>query len=126
MSRDQTAAGRAPLAVPGPMFDAPLREPRSRERFIPQTKTRQKCLDVRDKVICPSALKAKPSCPMSDSRQNLSLQFATATLNFGYIVKTPVAATKCREASRNAPTKRAARAGSAPIFSSHRLPDPFY
>ncbi|WP_233848229.1 hypothetical protein [Paraburkholderia sp. HD33-4] len=42
MSLDQTAAGRAPLAVPSPMFDAPLREPRNRERFIPQTKNRQK------------------------------------------------------------------------------------
>jgi hypothetical protein len=45
MSRDQTAAGHAPLAVPGPMFGTPLREPRNRERSIPQTKKRQKCLD---------------------------------------------------------------------------------
>ncbi|MGF6445280.1 hypothetical protein [Paraburkholderia youngii] len=83
MSRDQTTAGRAPPTVSGPMFDAPLREPRIRERFIPQTKTRQKCLDSAEQTIRHSSAKAKSSGPMSDSRQNLSLQFTPATLNFG-------------------------------------------
>jgi hypothetical protein len=70
----------------------PFPVPCSTRRFVSRAiasalyrgqKLAKKNLDRRGLTIRLSRPKARPSGPMSDSRQNLSLQFAPATLNFG-------------------------------------------